>query len=135
MGALMDKHSALAMFESLASGMRLDAYRLLVRHHPDGLVAGAIASELQCPATTLSFHLKAMNHAGLVTVVQEGRFLRYRANLPRMQAMVAFLTEECCGGEPEKCREGVAVCAVDDTEKPAQPANMAVARTTEKARR
>lgn len=104
----MHREAALVLFESLASGARLDAYRLLVRHHPEGLVAGAISTELGIPANTLSFHLKAMSHAGLVTVEQEGRFLRYRANLAQMQAMVAFLTAECCGGEPGHCA-GVSV--------------------------
>lgn len=99
----MDKTTAIRMFESLASGIRLDVYRLLVRQGEEGMVAGAIASALDLPATTLSFHLKAMNHAGMVTVEQEGRYLRYRANFPRMLDMIAFLTEECCAGNPEQC--------------------------------
>lgn len=101
----MDKTTAIRMFESLASGIRLDVYRLLVRQGEEGMVAGAIAAALDIPATTLSFHLKAMNHAGMVTVVQEGRYLRYRANFPQMLDMIAFLTEECCAGQPGKCVE------------------------------
>lgn len=110
----MDKTTAIRVFESLASGVRLDVYRLLVRHGTDGLVAGAIASALDVPATSLSFHLKAMSHAGMVTVVQEGRFLRYRANLPQMLDLLAFLTAECCAGQPGACTEQLAVtrCAV-----------------------
>ncbi len=99
----MDKAEAIRVFESLASAVRLDVYRLLVRQGEEGMVAGAIAAALDIPATTLSFHLKAMSHAGMVTVAQEGRFLRYRANLAQMRDMVAFLTEECCGGQPGKC--------------------------------
>lgn len=106
----LNRDAALGMFESLASGARLDTFRLLVRHHPGGLVAGALATELGIPANTLSFHLKAMNHAGLVTVTPEGRFLRYRANLDRMRAMVAFLTEECCGGAATCIDELPACC-------------------------
>jgi DNA-binding transcriptional ArsR family regulator len=106
----MDALAALLMFESLASSARLDAFRLLVRHHPDGLVAGAIATALDIPANTLSFHLKAMSHAGLVTATPEGRYLRYRANLDRMRAMVAFLTEECCGGAATCIDELPACC-------------------------
>lgn len=101
----MDKAAAIRMFESLASGIRLDVYRLLVRQGDAGMVAGAIAAGLDLPATTLSFHLKAMTHAGMVTVEQEGRYLRYRANIAQMLDMIAFLTEECCGGQPGKCVE------------------------------
>lgn len=101
----MDKTSAIRIFESLASGIRLDVYRLLVRQGEEGMVAGAIAAALDIPATTLSFHLKAMSHAGMVSVGQEGRFLRYRANFPQMLDLIAFLTEECCAGQPGQCLE------------------------------
>ena len=77
----MDKFTAAKLFESLSSGVRLDVYRLLVRHGLDGLVAGAIAEALDIPPTNLSFHLKALTQAGLLTVTQEGRFQRYRANI------------------------------------------------------
>jgi len=99
----MDKELATTLFESLASGVRLDVFRLLVKHAPAGMVAGEIASALTLPATNLSFHLKAMTYAGLVTVTQEGRFLRYRANLSVMQALIDYLTAECCAGQPDCC--------------------------------
>lgn len=99
----MEKISAVKVFESLSSGVRLDIYRLLVRTGPAGLVAGEIASTLTLPATNLSFHLKALTQAQLVSVVQEGRFQRYRANLALMQELIAYLTEECCAGHPEQC--------------------------------
>ena len=99
----MDKQTATALFESLSSSVRLDVFRLLVKHAPDGLVAGEIAAVLHLPATNLSFHLKAMTHAGLVHVTQEGRYLRYRANLGVMQALIDYLTAECCAGHPEQC--------------------------------
>lgn len=67
------------------------------------MVAGEIASALNIPNTNLSFHLKAMIHAGMVTVQQEGRFQRYRANYPLMLETIAYLTEECCSGNPEQC--------------------------------
>lgn len=101
----MDKLSALAVFESLSSGVRLDIYRLLVKVGPEGLVAGEIATTLAVPPTNLSFHLKALTHAQLVAVVQEGRFQRYRANLGLMQELIAYLTEECCAGHPEQCKD------------------------------
>lgn len=99
----MDKQRATTLFESLASGIRLDIFRLLVKHAPDGLVAGEIASLLALPSTNLSFHLKAMTHAGLINVTQEGRYQRYRANLTVMQALIDYLTAECCTGHPEHC--------------------------------
>jgi ArsR family transcriptional regulator, arsenate/arsenite/antimonite-responsive transcriptional repressor len=99
----MNKELAATLFESLASGVRLDVFRLLVKHAPDGLVAGEIATTLSLPPTNLSFHLKAMTHAGLVNVTQEGRFSRYRANLSVMQSLIDYLTAECCTGHPDLC--------------------------------
>ena len=101
----MDQSTATSVFESLASGVRLDIYRLLVKTGPQGLVAGEIASTLELPPTNLSFHLKALSQARLVSVVQEGRFQRYRANLALMQELIAYLTAECCAGHPEQCSE------------------------------
>ena len=105
----MEKTSATAVFESLASGIRLDAYRLLVRKGPEGLVAGEIASALDLPSTNLSFHLKALTQARLVTVEQEGRFQRYRANMSLMLDLIAYLTAECCAGDPGQCADVNAV--------------------------
>lgn len=99
----MNQDIATKVFESLASGVRLDAYRLLVKAGLDGMVAGQLASELAIAPNNLSFHLKALTHAGLVTAEQEGRFQRYRANLPLMQELIAYLTEQCCEGHPEQC--------------------------------
>ncbi len=67
------------------------------------MVAGEIATTLDIPSTNLSFHLKTMTQALLVTVEQEGRFQRYRANLPLMLETIAYLTEECCVESPEQC--------------------------------
>lgn len=94
----MDKVTAVVIFESLASGVRLDVVRLLVRMAPDGCVAGQIATELGLPPTNLSFHLKALTQAGLVTVHPEGRYVRYRANLEVMFGLIGYLTDECCTG-------------------------------------
>lgn len=101
----MNKDTATKIFESLSSGIRLDVWRLLVKTGLSGMVAGQIASELDIAPNTLSFHLKAMLHAGLVSVEQEGRFLRYRANIPLMLDLIGYLTEECCSGHPEQCLE------------------------------
>jgi DNA-binding transcriptional ArsR family regulator len=101
----MEQSTALSIFESLSSAVRLDVYKLLVKEGPGGIVAGEIASTLGVPPTNLSFHLKALTYARLVTVEQEGRFQRYRADIPLMLDLIAYLTEECCCGHPEKCGE------------------------------
>ncbi len=101
----MHKATALGVFESLASGVRLDIFRLLVRKGPEGMVAGEIATALQLPPTNLSFHFKALTQAGLLTAEQEGRFQRYRANLGLMRDLIAYLTAECCAGHPEQCAD------------------------------
>ena len=93
----MEKHSALTMFDSLSADRRLEAFRLLVRHEPKGMNAGAIADALEVTPSNLSFHLKALVQAGLVTVESRGRYQRYRANLESMFALIAYLTDECCG--------------------------------------
>lgn len=99
----MKKENAVTIFETLASGIRLDIYRVLVRAGLEGKVASELAQELELAPNKLSFHLKSMFYAGIVTVTQEGRFQRYRANLPVMLDVIAYLTEECCSGHPEQC--------------------------------
>lgn len=99
----MQKTTATKIFESLSSGVRLDVFRLLVKQGKAGMVAGEIASTLDIPANNLSFHLKAMLHAGMITVVQEGRFLRYRANLELTFELIDYLTAECCAGDAGQC--------------------------------
>lgn len=99
----MNNSTATKIFESLASGIRLDVLRLLVKTGPQGMVAGEIASALQVPPNNLSFHLKALTQSGLLSVEQEGRYQRYRANMAMMQDLIAYLTEECCSGHPDHC--------------------------------
>ena len=99
----MDKTTATTVFESLASGVRLDVFRLLVKQGPEGLVAGEIAAALGLPATNLSFHLKALTQAGLLTATQEGRYQRYRAHIALMVELIAYLSDECCAGQPALC--------------------------------
>jgi DNA-binding transcriptional ArsR family regulator len=81
---------------ALAQETRLAAYRLLVEHAPHGMPAGQIAERLKIPAPSLSFHLKELLRAGLVTPRQDGRFVWYRADLGAMNGLVAYLTENCC---------------------------------------
>jgi len=119
----MDKKLATTLFESLASGVRLDVFRLLVKNAPNGLVAGEISTLLALPPTNLSFHLKAMTQAGLLNVTQEGRYQRYRANLSVMQELIVYLTAECCTGHPEQCFESqpTPTSALCDTETNSSP--------------
>jgi DNA-binding transcriptional ArsR family regulator len=109
----MENKAATKLFESLSSEVRLNIYRLLVKHAPDGMVAGQIAETLGIPNTNLSFHLKALTQTGMLSVEQEGRFSRYRANIPLMLELIAYLTEECCSGNPDIClqyRDNSACC-------------------------
>lgn len=94
----MEKKLALDALGALAQETRLDIFRALVRNAPQGLKPGELSSELSIAPATLSFHLKELNHAGLVEVEQQGRCLIYRANLGSMNDLVTYLTENCCGG-------------------------------------
>ena len=84
---------------ALAQPTRLAVFRLLVSTGPEGLPAGKIAQKLKVSPATLSFHFKALSHAGLVESRQDGRFIYYAANFTVMNDMVDYLTENCCGGK------------------------------------
>jgi ArsR family transcriptional regulator len=99
----MERDTATTIFEALSSGVRLDVFRLLVRKGAEGMVAGDISTALDVPPSNLSFHLKALTHASLLTVEQEGRFQRYRANTALMMDLVAYLTAECCADSLGQC--------------------------------
>ncbi|MEX2482419.1 MAG: metalloregulator ArsR/SmtB family transcription factor [Gammaproteobacteria bacterium] len=99
----MNQDAVITVLQALASPARLDVYRLLVRTGPEGMVAGEIAQALGLPPTNLSFHLKALAQAGLLTACAEGRYQRYRAHIPSMLELIGYLTEECCAGHPEQC--------------------------------
>lgn len=94
----MDTKNAVAALAALAHDSRLAVFRLLVQAGPDGLAASKISEALDIPPSSLSFHLKELAHADLVTSRQEGRFVYYAANFPAMNGLVAYLTENCCGG-------------------------------------
>ena len=94
----MKTTDVLAGLGSLAQETRLSIYRLLVKQGPEGLSAGAIAEALEVPASSLSFHLQQLMHAALITQERQSRQLIYTANFERLNALVAYLTENCCGG-------------------------------------
>ena len=92
----METTDVLAALAALAQASRLAVFRLLVQHAPDGLSAGVIAEKLEITPATLSFHLKELHRAGLVAQRQDGRFLWYSANVDAMNALIAYLTANCC---------------------------------------
>lgn len=99
----METKTAVAALAALAQETRLSAFRLLVEAGPDGVAAGDLGQTLGVPPATLSFHLKELSHASLVTSCQQGRFVYYAANFDHMAALMSFLTQNCCKGMPEEC--------------------------------
>ena len=99
----MKNEEALKAFMALSQTTRLDVFRLLVRHEPDGLPAGEIARRLEVPHNTLSVHLRVLNHAGLVASERRSRSIVYRAALGRLRELVVYLVKDCCNGDPAFC--------------------------------
>lgn len=94
----MESKSAVTALSALAHEGRLDIYRLLVEAGPDGLVVGRIGEKLNLPGATLSFHLAQLQQAGLVVARRDGRHLIQVADFGKMNSLIAYLTENCCGG-------------------------------------
>jgi DNA-binding transcriptional ArsR family regulator len=112
----MKKSTAVAALGALAQETRLEVFRLLVQKGPDGLAAGEIGDRLGLPSPTLSFHLNQLRFAGLVTSRRVSRSIIYSANFKAMTGLLAYLTENCCGGRPEICAPagfGAAACATE----------------------
>jgi ArsR family transcriptional regulator, arsenate/arsenite/antimonite-responsive transcriptional repressor len=99
----MDPENAILAFAALAQPTRLDVFRLLVQHEPEGLAAGDIAKALAVPQNTMSSHLSILSRAGLVSARRFSRSIVYRADLTRLQAVVLFMLKDCCDGRPEIC--------------------------------
>lgn len=99
----MESPDAIGTLSALAQPTRLECFRLLVRHEPEGLSAGELARALNVPANTLSAHLAILSHAGLVAGEREGRSIIYRADLGRVRELVLFLLKDCCGGNAAVC--------------------------------
>lgn len=96
----MQTKDVLAALGALAQESRLAVFRLLVQAGPAGLAASRIGERLDIAPSSLSFHLKELTHAKLLTSKQDGRFVIYAADMPTMNALIGFLTENCCGGIP-----------------------------------
>jgi ArsR family transcriptional regulator, arsenate/arsenite/antimonite-responsive transcriptional repressor len=99
----MKKLDAVAALAALAQESRLDVFRLLVEAGPGGMPAGSVASKLKLAPNTLTFHFDRLRDAGLVTVRRDGRSMIYAARFEVMNALVGFLTENCCQGAAEAC--------------------------------
>src|SRR5262245_45585246 len=99
----MEPSDAVKALGALAQENRLAVFRLLVERRPDGLTPGAIAEKLDIPAPTLSFHLKELVNAGLISARQDGRFIVYTTDFVVMRKLVEFLYQNCCGVGVEGC--------------------------------
>src|ERR1700680_5046340 len=96
----MKKTNVIAALAALAQDNRLDVFRLLVQAGPEGMSAGSVSTALDLAPNTLTFHFDRLRAAGLVTVRRDGRSMIYAAQFDTMNALLAYLTEKCCGGAP-----------------------------------
>ena len=108
----MDATTVVRALGALAQDHRLAAFRLLVQAGHDGLAAGVIAARLGVASSSMSFHLAALAHAGLITQRRQSRLVIYTADYALMNAVMAYLTENCCGGVP--CGDVLACCPQDN---------------------
>ena len=99
----MKKDRAVSALAALAQDNRLDVFRLLVQAGPDGMPAGQVAEALDLAPNTLTFHFDRLRDAGLVTVRRDGRSMIYSARYEAMNALIAYLTENCCRGRADQC--------------------------------
>lgn len=115
----MEKRQALAALGALAQETRLDIYRLLVQAGPNGMAAGQIGERLGLPSATLAFHLKELKIASLAKCTRNGRSLIYAAEYPVMNALLLYLTDNCCGRSSMQC---LPICEPEAGTKPARRA-------------
>lgn len=121
----MNRVQALSAFAALSQDTRLSIVRLLVRAGPAGIAAGEVADEIGVSASNLSFHLKELQHAGLIDARREARSIIYSADYSALRDLVGFLTKDCCGGRPEICGPAFAeaACTPSAKSKSRKPAN------------
>ncbi|KKB10081.1 ArsR/SmtB family transcription factor [Devosia chinhatensis] len=99
----MESSQAIDVFAALSQGTRLEVFRLLMEHEPEGLAAGEIARRLEVPQNTMSSHLAILTRAGLVESERHSRSIVYRAVIERVREITSFLVQDCCGGRPDLC--------------------------------
>ena len=112
----MESEIVVRALAALAQPLRLQVFRALVVAGPQGLTPGAMSEGTGVPPNTLSFHLKELAHAGLVSQQRDGRYLIYRADFEQMNSLLAYLTENCCRGQA--CLPGSAACPPTSRRKP-----------------
>jgi ArsR family transcriptional regulator, arsenate/arsenite/antimonite-responsive transcriptional repressor len=112
----VEQHTVVQSLAALAQPLRLEIFRALVVAGPRGLTPGAMSEGTGVPPTSLSFHLKELAHAGLVSQQRDGRFLIYRAEFERMNGLLAYLTQNCCQGA--NCTPGTACSPTASRSKP-----------------
>jgi DNA-binding transcriptional ArsR family regulator len=103
----MEAGQAVRAFAALAQENRLSIFRLLVRAGPSGLSVGEIGQKAGIAPTNLSFHLKELDRAGLVTQTRHGRYIRYALHVEGVRRMIEYLIEDCCGGQAGLCGSGI----------------------------
>jgi ArsR family transcriptional regulator, arsenate/arsenite/antimonite-responsive transcriptional repressor len=99
----MESEKAILALAALAQSTRLEVFRLLVKHEPEGLAAGDVAKALAVPQNTMSAHLGVLSRAGLVSAQRFSRSIVYRADFAHLQAVMLFMLRDCCDGRPEIC--------------------------------
>lgn len=104
----MESTHALDVFAALSQATRLNTFRLLMEHEPEGLPAGEIARRLEVPQNTMSTHLAILTRAGLIESERHSRSIVYRAVVDRVREIATFLVQDCCGGRPELCEPLIA---------------------------
>src|SRR5690349_1818442 len=132
----MEKSIAVAALAALAQENRLDVFRLLVEAGRDGMPAGEVASALKIAPNTLTFHFDRLRMAGLVTVRRDGRSMIYAAQFQTMNALLGYLTENCCQGAPETCAPEAcapAVCKPTRSKEATKTATKPATRQKERA--
>ncbi|MBF2713159.1 ArsR/SmtB family transcription factor [Agrobacterium vitis] len=113
----MDQKQALSAFAALSQETRLLIVRMLVVAGPDGMAAGALAEKIDVSPSNISFHLKELEHSGLIAAQRQSRSIIYTANYAALGGLVLFLMEDCCSGHPEICAPSIelaACCTVND---------------------
>jgi ArsR family transcriptional regulator len=114
----MESEQAILALAALAQSTRMDVFRLLTRHEPEGLAAGDIAKALAVPQNTMSSHLAILSRAGLLQAERFSRSIVYRADLAYFQEVVLFMLRDCCDGRPEICAPLIANLAPCCSPKP-----------------
>lgn len=121
----METENALLALAALAQATRLDVFRLLIEHEPEGLPAGEIARRLVVPANTMSSHLGVLTRAGLICAERRSRTIIYRAEIASLRALIDFFATGCCRGRPDLCAALIAPLRSKSCRKPKEKASNA----------